>query len=279
MTTVQIPFAEAVVLAGLCGLLIGSFLNVVIYRVPRGLPVAMARSFCPSCQRQLTWWENVPVVSWVMVRGRCRTCRSTISIRYPVVELATSITFVLITVAAPALGSVPSLCLLSATALSILAIELDGFRTPVSLSALGTSAGLIALVVAGAITGRWAPAVFAAVGTGVGVVVLGVLRSLDPDCGDPRWQGRSILPVAGCWLGSLGGRAAVVGGVSWLVMAALCLLVLSFWPTGRVSASGAADQRGTDPSEHPWPLVSAVVRLPLLMGALAAMTVSLAACH
>jgi leader peptidase (prepilin peptidase)/N-methyltransferase len=77
----------AVVLAfGLC---VGSFLNVVIYRLPReGLFVSKPRrSFCPVCRNQLAWYDNVPVLSWLVLRGRCRGCRSPISARYPLVEL------------------------------------------------------------------------------------------------------------------------------------------------------------------------------------------------
>ncbi len=70
------------------GLMIGSFLNVCIYRVPRKLSViSPARSYCPKCQRQLTWWENVPVVSWILLGARCRSCKERISGQYPLVEM------------------------------------------------------------------------------------------------------------------------------------------------------------------------------------------------
>ena len=75
MNTDQVPLlALTVPLAVLAGLFIGSFLNVVIYRTPRGLSVSRPRSFCTKCDRQLQWWENVPVVSWVVLRGRCHSC-------------------------------------------------------------------------------------------------------------------------------------------------------------------------------------------------------------
>jgi leader peptidase (prepilin peptidase)/N-methyltransferase len=71
------------------GLAVGSFLNVVIYRLPRtGLALSSpARSFCPSCHNQIAWYDNIPVLSWVLLRGHCRGCRAPISIRYPLVEL------------------------------------------------------------------------------------------------------------------------------------------------------------------------------------------------
>ena len=76
------------VLAGLLGLAFGSFLNVCLSRWPEGESVVRPRSHCRNCGRTLTWWENIPVMSWVFLRGRCRTCKEKISWRYPAVELA-----------------------------------------------------------------------------------------------------------------------------------------------------------------------------------------------
>ncbi len=77
---------------GTMGLFVGSFLNVAIHRLPRpDLGVSKPRrSFCPGCRRQLTWRENVPVLSWVLQRGRCRGCRTRIPVRYPLVEVLTA---------------------------------------------------------------------------------------------------------------------------------------------------------------------------------------------
>jgi len=80
---------------GLLGLGIGSFLNVVIYRLPRGLSVVWGRSFCPKCRRKIAWFDNVPLLSFAWLRGHCRYCHSPISWRYPVVELLTGTLFVL----------------------------------------------------------------------------------------------------------------------------------------------------------------------------------------
>ncbi len=79
------------ILAGLMGLAFGSFLNVCLTRWPAGESVVAPRSHCRSCGRALTWWENVPVLSWLALRGRCRTCGSWIGWRYPLVELAVGI--------------------------------------------------------------------------------------------------------------------------------------------------------------------------------------------
>jgi leader peptidase (prepilin peptidase)/N-methyltransferase len=78
--------AAAVLLFGL-GLVVGSFLNVCIYRLPREESIAWPASHCTTCNRTLRWYENVPVFSWAVLRGRCRTCGSRISTRYPIVEL------------------------------------------------------------------------------------------------------------------------------------------------------------------------------------------------
>lgn len=78
-----------------CGLCVGSFLNVLIYRLPRGLGFVKSRSFCPKCRKKIGWIDNVPVLSFLMLRGRCRYCKSHISWRYPLVELATGGIFLL----------------------------------------------------------------------------------------------------------------------------------------------------------------------------------------
>jgi leader peptidase (prepilin peptidase)/N-methyltransferase len=80
-----------VVLLGLC---VGSFLNVCIYRLPRRESLLHPRSRCTSCGRELSWFDNVPVLSWVTLRGRCRTCRAPVSRMYPAVEIVTALVFV-----------------------------------------------------------------------------------------------------------------------------------------------------------------------------------------
>ncbi len=77
------------------GLVIGSFLNVCIYRLPLGESIAWPGSRCTSCGRALSWFENLPVLSWVALRGRCRTCGAPISWMYPAVELTTGVLFVI----------------------------------------------------------------------------------------------------------------------------------------------------------------------------------------
>jgi leader peptidase (prepilin peptidase)/N-methyltransferase len=78
-------------LAGGLGLLLGSFLNVVAYRLPRGESLAMPASHCPHCETPIKLYDNVPVLSWLLLRGRCRSCGTRIAWRYPLVELLTAV--------------------------------------------------------------------------------------------------------------------------------------------------------------------------------------------
>ena len=82
-----------ILLVGVFGLIIGSFLNVVIWRLPRGESLSHPGSACPKCNHAIRWWDNVPVVSWLVLRGRCRDCGNSISWRYPAVETATGVFF------------------------------------------------------------------------------------------------------------------------------------------------------------------------------------------
>ena len=84
---------SAIVVAVLFGLIVGSFLNVCIYRLPRKQSVVWPASRCTSCGRGLAWFENVPVVSWLVLRGRCRGCGAPISPMYPIIEATTGALF------------------------------------------------------------------------------------------------------------------------------------------------------------------------------------------
>ena len=87
--------AYVIVVAGVFGLLIGSFLNACAYRLPLGISVAHGRSFCPACTTQIRAVDNIPLVSWIVLRGRCRACGAPISWRYPLVESLTALGFAL----------------------------------------------------------------------------------------------------------------------------------------------------------------------------------------
>jgi leader peptidase (prepilin peptidase)/N-methyltransferase len=97
--TYAMTLAYAAVLAGAFGLLLGSFINVVAYRLPRGESLAFPGSRCPSCETPIKPYDNVPVLSWLLLRGRCRSCRSAISARYPIVEGVTAALLVAVVLA------------------------------------------------------------------------------------------------------------------------------------------------------------------------------------
>src|SRR3990172_6105059 len=87
--------AMTATLAGLFGALIGSFLNVCILRLPNDESVVRPRSRCPRCGAAITWYDNIPVLSWLALRGRCRGCREPISVQYPLIEMATGLIWAL----------------------------------------------------------------------------------------------------------------------------------------------------------------------------------------
>jgi leader peptidase (prepilin peptidase)/N-methyltransferase len=80
-----------IVAAGVFGLLVGSFLNVVIHRLPRGQSMVRGRSICPHCKQTIHWYDNVPLFSWIVLSGKCRACGWKIPARYPLVELLTAL--------------------------------------------------------------------------------------------------------------------------------------------------------------------------------------------
>jgi leader peptidase (prepilin peptidase)/N-methyltransferase len=144
----DIPAAGAALILGLFGLLFGSFANVVIWRVPRGESVSSPGSHCPRCDTPIAWYDNIPVVSWLVLRARCRHCGEPISWRYPAVESAMGAAFA---VAGWTFGlSVRGLlaCVLLFMLLTLSLIDLDTRRLPNVLVAILAAAGLIGAVLA-----------------------------------------------------------------------------------------------------------------------------------
>ncbi len=139
-TIVTIAFAAF----GLC---IGSFLNVVIHRLPRGASVVTPPSRCPGCSYQLRWSDNVPVLSWLFLRGRCRKCRAPISIRYPIVEILTMLMF-LLHVWVFGWSALMVVRVAFATALiALFAIDLEHHLLPNAITLPGIVVGLIVSLV------------------------------------------------------------------------------------------------------------------------------------
>ena len=130
-------------IAGLFGLVIGSFLNVCIYRLPRGKSVVFPPSACGSCQRELRWFENIPVVSWAVLGGKCARCQAPISIQYPLVELVTGLLFVA-TVAVTPISLLLAARLLFGCALIVLfAIDLEHQILPNAITLPGIVVGVL----------------------------------------------------------------------------------------------------------------------------------------
>jgi leader peptidase (prepilin peptidase) / N-methyltransferase len=117
--------AFGAVIAALVGLLFGSFLSVVAHRLPRDLSLVSPPSHCPSCGARVAAHDNIPVVSWILLRGRCRSCKARISIRYPAIELANGLLWVLAYWRAPSWGDFFSGALLCSSGLALLAIDAE----------------------------------------------------------------------------------------------------------------------------------------------------------
>jgi leader peptidase (prepilin peptidase)/N-methyltransferase len=117
--------ALTVIPAAVGGLLVGSFLNVVAHRLGRAESIVSPGSRCPGCGAAIRPWDNVPVVSWLLLRGRCRACGEPISARYPLVELATAVLFVAVVLARDADVEVGLGLLLVAVAIPAALIDLE----------------------------------------------------------------------------------------------------------------------------------------------------------
>lgn len=141
------------VVALLLGLLIGSFLNVVIYRVPRRESIVSPGSHCPQCGAAVRWYDNVPLLSWLLLRGRCRDCGSRIPWRYPAVEAATALAFL---IAALVYGADPRLLVgwgFFAVLIAITLIDLEHYIIPDRIVLPAAVIGLAASIALD--PGRW----------------------------------------------------------------------------------------------------------------------------
>jgi leader peptidase (prepilin peptidase)/N-methyltransferase len=221
-------------LCGLVGLLIGSFLNVVIWRVPRGESVVRPPSACPSCGHEIRARDNVPVLGWLLLRGRCRDCGHRISARYPLVELGCGVLFAVMALRFGAHAVLPAYLYLAAVGLALAMIDIDTKRLPDALT-------LPSYGVAGVLLGAAALAEHdgsAAVRALVGAVALGalyfVLLMIYPagmGFGDVK-----LAPVLGAYLGWLGyGSLAVGGFLGFLYGGVVGVIAMSVGKAGRKS--------------------------------------------
>ena len=172
-----------IILAALAGLLIGSFLNVCIFRLPRDLSVVRPRSFCPGCEKMIVWYDNIPVASYIILGARCRHCKERIPLRYPIVEIATAIAFaVCVYFLGPTLAAL-KYAIFSAILITLIASDKEERILPDEFTLGGTAIGLILaafvpmdrpgdlsfarLVLPPAVDWRWASLAEAAIGAGV----------------------------------------------------------------------------------------------------------------
>jgi len=201
------------ILVAALGLAVGSFLNVVIWRVPRGESIVRPPSACPRCRHAIRARDNVPVLSWLLLRGRCRDCGEPIAVRYPLVEASTAAIFVLV---AAVLGgdpttvwAVPAYLYLAAISIALALIDLDTRRLPNRIVLPGYPVGVVLLAVASAGSADWFALVRAAVGAAALfgfylVLALAVPRGMG--MGDVKLAG-----LLGLYLGWLGWGSLVVG--------------------------------------------------------------------
>lgn len=125
------------------GLLFGSFLNVCIYRIPRDLSVVAPRSFCPECGERIAWHDNLPLVSYAVLRGRCRACGKRIGLRYPFVELSTAILFAAVVIRYGWTVSTLKWGFLEAILIALFWTDIEERILPDELTLGGAGAGLI----------------------------------------------------------------------------------------------------------------------------------------
>lgn len=240
--------ALLVALVGVTGLAIGSFLNVVVYRVPAGMSVVHPRSACPNCGHEITARDNVPVLSWLLLRGKCRDCAEPISKRYPLVELAGAAAFAVVGIwAAPAIGAAPDAVLAIAAVLRLLAflylaaitvalaiIDVETRRLPNVIVLPSYLVGVVLLGAAALLSGDIGGLIRMAAGAGILFAFYFLLAFISPrgmGMGDVKLAG-----VLGLFLGSLGwGQLAVGAGAAFVLGGLFSIILLITKRAGRKS--------------------------------------------
>lgn len=220
------------IVVGLLGLAIGSFLNVVIWRVPRGESIVRPASRCPACDAPIRPRDNVPIVSWALLRGRCRDCRQAISPRYPLVELATGLLFAGFALRFGAHAELAAYLYLAAVGVALTLIDLDVFRLPDAIVYPSYPVGLALLGIAAGIHGDTTDYLRAV----AGMVVLFAFYALTwfvypagMGLGDVKLAG-----VLGLYLGWLGWGPLVVGAfAAFLVGGIVSVGLVVFRDAGR----------------------------------------------
>jgi leader peptidase (prepilin peptidase) / N-methyltransferase len=218
----------AAILAGLAGLLAGSFANVVIHRVPRRESLVRPASRCPACAAPIAWRDNVPLLGWLLLRGRCRSCRAPIGIRYPLVELGMGLLWFLITLRLVGTGlgwAVPAYLALAFVCLVLAVIDATTRLLPnrITYPAFPVLLGLLLLASVGlGDLGRLARGLLAAVAVGGFFLLLALISPRGMGLGDVKlaptlglalgwlsWGTVAVGVFAGFLLGGLAGLAAI----------------------------------------------------------------------
>jgi leader peptidase (prepilin peptidase) / N-methyltransferase len=198
------------VLTAVLGLAVGSFLNVVVWRVPRGESVVSPPSHCPVCEHPVRPRDNVPVLSWLLLRGRCRDCSNPISLRYPLVELGTSAVFVVLTIRIGFSAELPAYLYLGAIGVALALIDIDVKRLPNVIVLPSYIVSAVLLAAAALVEQEWADLLRAGLGMAALYVFYFVLALVYPrgmGFGDVKLAG-----VLGGYLGWLGWAEVVSGG-------------------------------------------------------------------
>ena len=217
-----------VVIVGVLGLLVGSFLNVVIYRVPIGKSIVTPPSACPTCGEHIKPWDNIPVVSWLVLRGRCRNCAAPISIRYPIVELVTGLLFAAtamkfrIDVDAPAGLFVAMILVLvaylyfAAISVALAGIDLDTHKLPNAIVLPAYLVVSVLLVAASVLASDYSLLLPAAIGGAAMFVAYLIMALVYP--GGMGFGDVKLAGVIGILLGFLGWGTLIVGAFSAFVL-------------------------------------------------------------
>lgn len=216
-----------VVGALLVGLAVGSFLNVVIWRVPRGESVVHPPSACPRCGRAIRPYDNVPVVSWLVLRGRCRDCGEPIAVRYPLVEAGTGVLFALAAWWTGPSWFLPALLYLLAISVALALIDIDTRRLPDAIVKPAYPVSLALLALASANPGGeadWAALLRAVVG-GAAMFVAYLLMVLAYPRG-MGWGDVKLAGVMGLYLGWVGWGALLIGWFAAFVLGGVFGLAL-----------------------------------------------------
>jgi leader peptidase (prepilin peptidase)/N-methyltransferase len=221
-----------VVAAVLLGLIIGSFLNVVVARVPEGRSVVRPRSACPHCGTPIAERDNIPVLSWLLLRGRARCCGAPISVRYPLVEAATGVVFGLVAVWVGLSWLLPAMLFLAAVSIPLTLIDVAHKRLPDAIVLPSYPIAAALLVLAALTLGEPGRLLRAAVCGLVLYAFYFLLMLIKPGAmgfGDVKLAG-----VLGLYLGFFGWQYAFVGWfLAFLIGAVAGLPLMVFGPAGR----------------------------------------------